>query len=287
MANPTFKLEGVIPACVTPWRHGNVVDKPALWRYLEMLLAAGVSGLAMGGSTGEFPRLDRDNYERMMRAVVEFAAKRVPVIAGCAHASIDGALEMARVAQQAGASALLAPPPIYFSYGQPEIQAYYERLVAGANLPVLLYSIPQFCSAIAPETATTLLRSGRFAGAKESGGNPALWDALFAARKELPITLLWGHDSNLLDALGRGADGCLSGIAACAPEFMVKLFRERTPALQAKLNEFIDRLGAFPAPVGVRLALEARGIPVGPHAVPIPEEKAKEFALWFEKWLAA
>jgi 4-hydroxy-tetrahydrodipicolinate synthase len=282
-----MKLEGVIAACVTPWRHGDQVDQPALWRHLEMLLAAGVNGVCMAGSTGEFPRLDPDNYDRLIRAAVEFTAGRVPVLACCGAASLDGSVDLARLAAQAGASAVVVPPPIYFPYGQREIIAFYERFTAAATLPVFLYNIPQFTSVVEPATAASLLKRGLFVGLKDSGGTPEMLDALLALRKDHAFSFLWGNDSSLLAALNRGVDGALSGIAACAPELLVALYCTRDPKLQSRLDEFIGRIGAFPTPIGVRIALEARGIAVGPHAVPVPADQAREFALWFERWLGA
>lgn len=280
-----MKVEGVIAACVTPWRHGDQLDEPALWRHLEMLLAAGINGVCVAGSTGEFPRLDRANFERLVRAAVEFTSGRVPILACCGAASVDGSVELARIAARSGASAVVALPPIYFPYAQREIIAFYERFTAEATLPVFLYNIPQFTSVIEPSTAVALLKRGLFVGVKDSGGTPEMLDVLLDLRRDYPFSFLWGNDSSLLAALNRGVDGALSGVAACAPELLVALYRSRDPALHTKLCEFIARLGSFPTPVGVRIALEARGIPVGPHAVPVPADQAREFALWFERWL--
>ncbi len=294
-----MKLLGIFVACVTPWKqgrtHANQVDEAALWRHLEMLLAAGVNGLCVAGSTGEFPRLNREEYTRLVRATVEIAAGRVPVVAGVGHAAVDGSLELAHQAALAGADAVMAPPPFYFPYNQPEITAFYQRLAQQAALPVILYNIPQFTSPIQPHTATALLRQGPFVGIKDSGGDLKMLEALLEARRDRAFGVLCGADSPLVSWLERGADGALSGLAACAPEAVVALYRaaragERAELerAQAHLNELVRRLERFPFPVGIRLALEARGMPVGPHAVPLAKETeaaAKQFALWFDQWL--
>ena len=298
-----MKLEGIIAACVTPWKqakpqgasHPSQVDEAALGRHLEMLLSAGVHGLCVGGSTGEFPRLEQSEFSRLVCATVKIAAGRVPVIAGIGSAAIEGSLELARLAAQAGADAVLAPPPFYFPYGQPEITVFFERLGKEVELPLLLYNIPQFTSPLETETAVNLLRQGPFAGIKDSGGDPEMLAALLAARREHAFTLLSGYDATLAGAVEMGIDGAVSGIAACAPEVMVRLYgaarsgdRPRAKAFQASVNELIARLERFPAPVGIRIALEARGLPVGPHSIPLARETeaaAREFALWFEQWL--
>lgn len=289
-------IEGIVVACVTPWKRSNQIDEAALWRHLEMQLSAGVQGLCVAGSTGEFPRMEAAEYSRLVRATVEIDAGRTPVFAGIGHASLEGSLQLARLATEAGASALLAPPPFYFSYQQSEIIAFFDCLARQVALPLLLYNIPQFCSPIGPETAVSLLKKGSFLGIKESGGDPEMMEALLAARRDRPFTLLSGFDRTLGRAIQMSADGAVSGIAACAPEAMIDLYRAarsgngaETARAQARVNELADRLDQFPAPVGIRLALEARGLPVGPHAIPLPRETeaaAREFALWFERWLA-
>ncbi len=296
-----MKLEGIFAACVTPWvagkkQHGDRVDETALWRHLEMLLAAGIHGLCVAGSTGEFPRLDRGEYERLVRATVEIAGNRVPVLAGVGHASLEGSLERTRQAAQAGAHAALAPPPFYFSYGQGEILAFYERLAEEAELPLLLYNIPPFASPIEPATAAQLLEQERFVGIKDSGEGLETLQTLAKARQGRPFSLLCGFDRMLKRALEMGADGAISGLAACAPEALMAIYGAARAGdvaglerAQGQLAELIVRLEEFPAPVGIRLALEARGVPVGHHAVPLSQEMeaaARKFALWFEQWLA-
>ena len=121
-------------------------------------------------------------------------------------------------------------------------------------------------------------------------------DALLAARRDRPFALLSGFDRTLGRDIALGVDGGVSGIAACAPEAMLDLYRAArsgnvaaAETAQTRVNALIDRLDQFPAPIGIRLALEARGLPVGHHAIPLARETApaaREFAMWFEKWLA-
>lgn len=280
-------------AAVTPWAAGETVDESALWRQVEMLLAAGINGICVAGTTGEFPRLERAERLRLLRATVEMVAGRVPVLFGAGDASLDATLSL--VAAARGASAVMVTPPYYFPYGQAELLEFYRRAASAAELPVLLYNIPQFTTEIAPDTARELLEQRLYAGIKDSGGRPEMVNALAELRRSVPFTFLCGADEQLLHVLGLGADGALSGIASCVPELLVTLYRafcagdQKTAGdAQDLLREFSAQCQQFPAPIGIRLALEARGIPVGPHAVPLSagtKTRAREFQQWLEDWL--
>lgn len=291
-AHSPMNLHGIYVAAVTPWGPAETVDETALRRHVEMLLAAGVDGICVGGSTGEFPRLEIGGRKRLLRTVLEIVAGRVPVLAGVGHASLDGTLAL--LAGSAGAAAAVVPPPYYFPYAQPEVLAFYRRVTAAAELPVFVYNIPQFTTGVEPATACELLASGLCAGIKDSSGSMAMLEALAAERRRSPFIFFCGRDECLPRALEMGADGALSGVAACAPEPLVALyraFRAGDAALVARAHqlvaEFIDRMDAFPPPVAIRIGLEVRGIPVGPHAVPLApetEQRARELRRWLEEW---
>lgn len=287
-----MEFRGIYAAAVTPWEAGETADEAALWRQLEMLLAAGVDGICVGGSTGEFPRLEIAGRQRLLRAVVEMVAGRVPVLAGVGHASLGGTLALLALSQ--GAAAAVVAPPFYFPYRQAELTEFYRQVAAAAELPLFLYNIPQFTSGLEPETACELLAMGLYAGIKDSSGDPRMLEALASERRRFPFIFFCGADESLARALELGADGGLSGIAACVPELLVNLYRafragDRAAVIRAHetLVELIRWLELFPPPVGIRLALETRGIPVGPHAVPLSpetEERARHFRRWLEDW---
>jgi len=163
--------------------------------------------------------------------------------------------------------------------------------------PVLLYNIPSHSTGISCATAIDLLRTGLFAGIKDSSGSWENFAQLAAAREEQPFTLLVGHDTIFRRARAAGADGVVSGCACAAPELMLALDRAITAGstdvaarLDARLAEFIAWTRCFPAPVAIREALAVRGISVGPHAAPLgPEGQAKlgEFREWFRGWRLA
>jgi 4-hydroxy-tetrahydrodipicolinate synthase len=288
-------FSGVIAAAVTP--HGKRGDEPDIGATLELidfLCAAGVQGIALLGSTGEFVNLNPDDRVRLVYLAVK--RSRVPVLAGVSHSTLDGALALGREASAAGAAGLLLMPPYFFRYRQPEIREFYLRFAEmSRGAPVYLYNIPAFSSGISSETAVELLSTGRFAGIKDSSGDWDNFQALSRSKQEHPYTLLVGHDAIFARARRAGADGVVSGVACAMPELLLALDRaiaqhDETEAerLDARLHEFLERIECFPAPVGIKAALAVRGIKTGPPPVPLaPETQAAldEFRDWFRAWL--
>jgi 4-hydroxy-tetrahydrodipicolinate synthase len=287
---------GVNVAAVTP--HGKRGDEPDIAATLELidfLCAAGVQGIALLGSTGEFVNLNFDDRVRLAYLAVK--RSRVPVLAGVSHTTLDGALALGREAVAAGAAGLLLMPPFFFRYGQPEIAEFYLRFVAemGQGAPVYLYNIPAFTSAIAPATAARLLSTGQFAGIKDSSGDWDYFVALSRQAEAQAFTLLVGHDAVFARARTAGAHGVVSGLACAVPELLLALDRAiekhdepEAARLDARLHEFLERVERFPTPVGIKAALAVRGVKTGPLPLPLARETQNaldEFRDWFRAWL--
>jgi|YNPMSStandDraft_1061717.scaffolds.fasta_scaffold00775_5 4-hydroxy-tetrahydrodipicolinate synthase len=295
-AQTTVAVSGVNAAALTPRRPAETkVDPGALRELLDFLARPGVQGVVLMGTTGEFVHFDLEERRRLIEQALR--KSRLPVIACVAHATLDGALLLARAAAAAGAAALLVMPPYFFRYRQAEVKEYLLRFAAELKgaAPIFLYNIPFFTNELSAETAVELLATGLFAGIKDSSGR---WDnfvRLRTARRRHGFRLLVGNDVLFTPARAAGADGVISGCACAIPELLVALDRaivnsapERCEKLDARLHEFIAWVDSFPAPVGIREALSARGLDTGPHAVPLSAEDRRRLAHfrgWFQEWL--
>jgi dihydrodipicolinate synthase/N-acetylneuraminate lyase len=290
------RIEGVNPAAITP--HGPAgrgADFGAALELVDFLCDAGVQGIAALGSTGEFLTLSFDERVRLMYLVVK--RSRVPVLAGVGNVTLEGALDLGRQACSAGAAGLLLMPPYFFRYGQADIREFYLRYAAQTdrNVPLYIYNIPSFTSEIACETALELLATGQFAGIKDSSGSYEYFARLKEQSLKQPFTLLVGDDALFTRARMEGADGLVSGTASAVPELLVALdgaiaagATDRVVRLEARLQELIGWTDRFPAPAGVKAAAEARGLKVGPPALPLAPEnqrRLEEFREWFRGWL--
>jgi 4-hydroxy-tetrahydrodipicolinate synthase len=292
-----IRLSGIFPAAITP-HHPKTreADYSGALELVDFLAAAGVDGICLFGSTGEFINYSFAERHRML----SLAAKRsrVPLIAGVSHSTLSGALQLADDAIQAGADALMLMPPYFFRYGQGEVEQYFREFARETSdaVPILLYNIPAFTTGIEIETVRRLFETGRFAGIKDSSGDWPYFERLLALRREMPFALFGGPELLVGRALQAGADGIISGCACAIPELVVALARaiaagDSTLAgvLDNRLIEFATRAGQFPWPVAVRRAVELRGQKSGPLAVPLSpanQQALDDFSAWFRAWEA-
>lgn len=257
---------------------------------LDFLEASPAKGISIFGSTGNFLHFDVEEREKL----VSFGVKRCrkPVIVGIAHSTLDVTLYLAEQAAGAGASAALVLPPYYFRYSVAQIEEFYLRLgekAAGA-IPLYLYNIPFFTSALPVEVSERLLRSGMYAGIKDSSGKPEYLEAL----KDTGATLLVGNDNALRVSRKQSAVGVISGCAAALPELICALEAAvangeaaREALLWAYLQEFIDWLDKFPTPFGVEEACRLRKLPARPDTTWLGGAPLAEYRDWFAGWLPA
>ncbi|HXN50138.1 MAG TPA: dihydrodipicolinate synthase family protein [Bryobacteraceae bacterium] len=288
-------VSGVYAAAITPRREGPGIDLAGVFDLLDFLGRGGVDGIALMGSTGEF--LHFPVIERCRLISLAVRRSRVPILAGVSHSTLEGALSLAREAASAGAAGVLLMPPYFFSYSQDDVRHFYLHFADALKgaVPIFLYNIPSFTTAISSPLAIELLSTGLFEGIKDSTAGWDDFEALRAARERFPFTLMAGQDVLYSRARLAGADGVISGIASAIPELHVALDRallagqtERAEALDRRLQEFVAWIPEFPAPVAIREAAALRGMRPGPPAAPPgPEAKQKlaHFADWFKSWL--
>jgi dihydrodipicolinate synthase/N-acetylneuraminate lyase len=287
----TASFQGVFPAAITPRRADSAaIDFSAALELFDFLEAKGCDGITLLGSTGEFLHFSLEDRTRL----VMMASKRnsLPLLVNVSHSTLEGSVQLAQEAMDAGASGVLIMPPYFFRYSQELIRAFCLEFAERVKPPVYLYNIPFFTSELELQTSLDLLSTGAFAGIKDSGGKWEHFEALqnLAAGRDLAI--LMGSDGMYSRACRAGAAGAVSGAANALPELMVGIDRraragQDTAALDALLSEFLTRAMSFAFPVAFREAAAIRGIAVGPHATPLsPGEfhRLADFHSWFQDW---
>lgn len=285
---------GIYASIVTPRRPGEVeVDLGAMLEVIDFVSSRGADGIALFGSTGEFVHFTPEERSRFVALATK--RSRVPVLANVSHSTLDGATAMAEEAAGTGAAGVLLQPPHYFTYDADAITSFFLEFAAlvAKWIPIYIDNSPQFTSAIPPQAAEALLRSGQFAGLKDSSGDASYIERL--AEAGLPVTLLCGDDALLLRSRRAGAPGAVSAVAAAAPELIAALNRAietqddaASSMLDSRVHEFLAWLRRFPQPVAIREAAAIRGVKVGRKATPLgPSGEAllDEFREWFRAWI--
>lgn len=288
-------VSGVYAALATPRRPNSIeTDAGALLEYLDVVVRAGVDGLVLFGSTGEFVHFDVS--ERMRTVALAIKRSQVPVLVNVSHSTLSGAVSLGEHAVSSGAAGVLLMPPYFYRYSSEQIAAFYSAFLKalGGAIPVLLYNLPEFTNPIGPELVAKLLVEEGFAGIKDSSGDWKMFEALQQLRKVHKFSLLVGSDSIFLRARRAGADGIVSGLAAAVPELICAIERavgasdmERANRLDARLQELLYWVGRFPATAIIRQAAVAREWPLQHFALPFDEDMAADliaFQQWFRNW---
>ena len=220
------RVSGVLVALATPLNRDGSVDEPSITRLVEHVLAGGVHGLLPLGSTGEGAALDEAARRRVLSAVVEAGAGRVPVICGVAQASVASVRTEIESAARLGADAVLVAPPFYYPMDQASVLAFYRRIAEDAPVPILVYNIPQFTKVVVePATIATLAAQGAVKGVKDSSRDFEYFEGVCIATREVDgFRVFTGSDSMLVASLAAGGSGTICGAANIAPDWVVRVY---------------------------------------------------------------
>jgi 4-hydroxy-tetrahydrodipicolinate synthase len=251
-------FSGSIVAIVTPMNVDGSVDFKALDRLVEFQIENGTNGIVAVGTTGESATLSVDEHIEVVRRVIAAARKRVPVIAGTGANSTTEAIELTRLAKQAGADACLLVTPYYNKPPQEGLYRHFKLIAETVAIPQILYNVPgRTACDMKPETVARLAEIPNIVGLKEASGS-------LERNRELiklignKIDLLSGDDDIAVESVLAGFKGVISVTANVAP-------RKVHEAIAAALEGRIDEARAVDLtlkPLHRTLFLEANPIPV-------------------------
>jgi 4-hydroxy-tetrahydrodipicolinate synthase len=212
-----FMFFGSNPALVTPFSGGRVAED-TLREFVEWQIAEGSNGLVPCGTTGEVATLSADEHRTVIKATVEAAKGRVPVIAGCGTYSTAASIERARAAADLGADAILAVVPYYNKPSQAGLAAHFLAIADASPLPIVVYNVPSRTVAdISVETLAQISKHPKIAAVKDATGNLARVSAQRLACGE-EFCQLSGNDDMALGFNAMGGVGCISVSANVAPK---------------------------------------------------------------------
>lgn len=220
-------LRGIVPPMATPLRNRDELDVEGTERLVDRLLANGVAGIFLLGTTGEGPAISyRLRYELVER-VCEQVAGRVPVMVAVSDPSLAESIDLATRAADVGATAIVAAPPYYFPMTTEEVSDYFTELAANSPLPLILYNMPT-CTKIslAPETIQRCLQIDNIVGIKDSSGDLDYFDQLVTmANARADWTILVGPEHLVGETVARGGHGGVCGGANIHPRLFVDLYQ--------------------------------------------------------------
>ena len=262
-------LAGVLIALASPMTKGGAVDGAGIGRLVEHVISGGVHGVLALGSTGETASLDERARREVLDAVVTASAGRVPVLCGIAQSQLSTAIAEVAAATRAGADAALVAPPFYYPTDATGVLAFYREVAAGAEIPILVYNIPQFTKvAVDPTTLATLAREGAVQGIKDSSRDFEYFEGVCVATRDVPgFRIFTGSDTMLVASLAAGGAGTICGAGNVAPAWVVRIYEEFQRGDLEAARQSQDRLytlvtvlrnGVFP--LAIKCALHLQGV---------------------------
>src|SRR2546425_4279946 len=263
------RLDGVLVALASPLKRDGSVDEPAVARLVEHVIAGGVHGLLPLGSTGEGAALDEPARRTVLKAVVEVAAGRVPVICGVAQPTLQSARAEVEAAARLGADAVLVAPPFYYPMDQASVLAFYRRVAETAPVSILVYNIPQFTKVVVePATVAVLANEGAIRGIKDSSREFECFEGVCIATREVAgFRVFTGSDTMLVASLAVGGAGTICGAGNIAPHWVVRIYDEyqrgdfeAARASQDALYRLVMALRGGGFPRAIKAALHLQGI---------------------------
>ena len=248
-------LCGIIPPLVTPLRDNETLDVESLERLIEHLIAGGVHGLFILGTTGEEQSLSYQVRKQMIQESCRINGGRLPLLVCITDTSIVESIRLAKVAADCGADGVVSAPPYYFATGQPELAQFYEELVPQLPLPVFLYNMPSHVKvSFAPDTVRRIARNPQVIGFKDSSANAVYFQSVMYKMKERPdFAMLVGPEEITGECVLLGGHGGINGGANMFPELYVGMYdaaRARDINKVLQLQQYIMQISTSIYTVG-------------------------------------
>ena len=240
---------GVIVPMVTPFTTEGELDEPAVRRIIDHLIAGGVQGIFVLGTTGEGPSTPREMRSRLVHLTLDHTAGRVQVYAGAFDNVVSESIEAARDYLRRGAAAIVAQLPNYYKLAPDQQFQYFSTLLDRIKGPILLYDIPATVHmSIDPGVIEHLRAFRNVVGIKDTSGDQDRLAALLESyADDSRFSVLVGTTRLASYGFDHGADGFVPSIGNLNPGLCARLFNaaeKGDSALMVSLQREIDTLQA-------------------------------------------
>jgi 4-hydroxy-tetrahydrodipicolinate synthase len=271
-----LKVEGIIPAMVTPLDENDELDEEGMREVVNFLIEARVHGLFVCGSQGESYALSEDEKKKAVRVIVDEVNGRIPVYVGTGAVTTKDVIRMSQYAADVGADAVSIVTPYFIRPTQYELYMHYKRITESLEIPVLLYNNPGRTDVnLEAKTVKRLASNENIIGIKDSSGDLTL-TAEYIHSCPTEFSVLAGKDSLIFATLMYGGKGAIAATANVVPEIVVGIYENymrgdftKARELQFKLLplRLAFNLGTFPTVI--KEAMRIVGKPAGKTRNPV------------------
>ncbi len=271
-----MKLEGAIPALITPYTAAGEISEEMLRRLVDAFIRVGVNGLYVCGSSGEGVVLKASERKKVLEVVLAQTKGRIPVIAHIGSVSTDEAVDLAAHAGNAGADGVASVPPFFYPVSPDGIYQHYLRISKSSSLPLMVYNLPALTGVtVTSGIFSKLMEIPSVAGIKFSSYN------LFEMRQiaslgDGRLNVISGNDEIFLGALAMGAHGSIGLTHNFMPKLYLDIFHnfksgrwDEARELQNYAVQVVTVLIKYPVIPAAKEIMRLKGYDCGPCRGPL------------------
>ena len=272
-----IKVEGIIPALLTPFTGAGELDVEGISKTVDFLIESGVSEVMCLGSTGEAAALTKEERIKVTETTVKAANGRVPVMVGTGAPTTREVIEQTKEVKSAGADSVMIVTPFYEIPSQEGLYRHYASIAETVDIPIVLYNIPPHTNVeIGLHTLERLVEIDNIVALKDSSGNLSYFAEVMRLVGD-KISVLTGGDDITLPCFALGCHGAILALCNIAPRMIVDLYQAVQQKEMSKAEKLYYQLlpmaraisvpENFPAPL--KEAVTMLGRPAGLSRSPI------------------
>jgi|Deesub1362A_J573_1020465.scaffolds.fasta_scaffold00145_55 4-hydroxy-tetrahydrodipicolinate synthase len=268
-------ISGVFAPIPTPFTESGELDENALKTLIRRYEKAGIDGLLILGTSGEFVMLTEEEKREVIDVVIG-TRKRLQIVVNTGTPSTKTTIELTEYARDAGVDAALVVAPYYYRFSAEGIISHFTSVAERVEMPVIVYNIPGFTgNALNSDIVHKISKESYICGIKDSSGDPLLLSEFIEVSSD-NFTVFCGWDPLISYALHLGAKGIMVASAVIAPELCLKMFKaaerkewERVANYQRRINCIARAIFTGTFPTGLKYSLRLLGFPGGYSRMPI------------------
>lgn len=264
--------EGVMVPLVTPFFEDESIDFDSYKKIIDYTIEGGMQGILVGGSTGEYHMMTLEERKELIKKGCEFAAGRVPVMAGTGEYTAKETIELTNYAADCGATWALVLPPYYQQTSEEGIYEFFKEIGEKSKIGIVIYHNPGATNVeLSPDFIVKLAQLEGIVGIKDTTDERHTCQTIAKTKDIEGFTVMEAEEHLLLPTYSVGGKAAFSILFNLLPKEMRTLYDlavvkndfKAASELNAKLTPFYDLMEAEPYPGPVKAGLDCLGLPGG------------------------
>ena len=265
-------LKGIYVPILTPVKDDESIDLDKLKKQVNFIIDGGVHGILAHGSNSEFYMFDDNEYEIILKTILDEVNGRVPVIMGIGAIRTSKCVKLAKMGKELGVAGVAILQPMFLKPTDEELFMHFKTIANSVeDLPVLIYNNPRIGYTLSSDLVERLAREvENIVGIKDSSGDINQLLEFIRKTRDLNFKVFGGKDTMLYSSLNIGAIGGVCTTANIFPELIVSIYNEymngdlkESLELQFKLNPVRISMDKASFPVATKDMANINGMDVG------------------------